>query len=78
MNGSYLGNEFNQEEIEKELTSIGANFETLEYNDLVTEHQMFCLAKKRLLVPRSNGVCPRALGGRSLVIRDLINAKTLI
>ena len=35
MNGSYLGNEFNQEEIEKELTSIGANFETLEYNDLV-------------------------------------------
>jgi hypothetical protein len=29
MKGSYLGTEFNQEEIEKELKTAGANFETL-------------------------------------------------
>jgi hypothetical protein len=31
MKGSYLGCEFNQQEIEKELNSLGANFETFEY-----------------------------------------------
>ena len=29
MKGSYLGCEFDQEQIEKELNSLGANFETL-------------------------------------------------
>ena len=28
MKGSYLGNEFDQDQIEKELNSIGAKFET--------------------------------------------------
>ena len=35
MKGSYLGCEFNQDEIEKELKSIGANFETENYDELI-------------------------------------------
>ena len=31
MKGSYLGTEFTQEEIEKELKLIGANFEIVNY-----------------------------------------------
>ena len=34
MKGSYLGTEFTQDEIEKELRSIGANFEKVNYEDL--------------------------------------------
>ena len=37
MKGSYLGTEFTQEEIEKELKSTGANFETLKYEDLINK-----------------------------------------
>ncbi len=35
MKGSYLGSEFSQDEIEKELNSIGANFETFDYENLI-------------------------------------------
>ena len=35
MKGSYLGTEFIKDEIEKELKSIGANFETFKYEDLI-------------------------------------------
>ena len=35
MNGSFLGTEYKQEDIEKELKSIGANFKTLDYEDLI-------------------------------------------
>ena len=35
MKGSLLGTEFNQDEIEKELKTIGANFETLNYEELI-------------------------------------------
>ena len=35
MKGSYLGTEFNQNQIEKELKTAGANFETLKYEDLI-------------------------------------------
>ena len=37
MNGSYLGMEFNQDNIEKELKSLGANYETLNYENLINE-----------------------------------------
>mgnify|MGYP001430865426 CR=1 FL=1 len=37
MKGSYLGTEFNEEEIKKELEIIGANFETLNYEDLINK-----------------------------------------
>ena len=35
MQGSYLGTDFNQDEIEKELKSVGANFVSLSYEKLV-------------------------------------------
>ena len=35
MKGAYLGNEYNQKEIERELTALGANFETLNYDELI-------------------------------------------
>ena len=35
MRGSFLGNEFSQEEIKKELKLVGANFQTLEYENLI-------------------------------------------
>ena len=37
MKGSYLGTEFTQEEIEKELKFIGANLETFNYEDLINK-----------------------------------------
>ena len=44
--GSYLGTEFSQEEIENELKSVGAKFETLNYEDLVIKLQNFYQTKK--------------------------------
>ena len=35
MKGSYLGNEFDQEQIEDELNSLGAKFEVLDYESLI-------------------------------------------
>ncbi len=68
MNGSYLGNEFNQEEIEKELTSIGANFETLEYNDLVNRTSDVLSYEKAVgWFQGRMEFGPRALGGRSIL-----------
>ena len=37
MKGSYLGNEFTQEEIEKSLSNFGVNYETLTYDELITK-----------------------------------------
>ncbi len=68
MNGSYLGNEFNQEEIEKELKSIGANFETLEYNDLVNRTSDVLSYEKAVgWFQGRMEFGPRALGGRSIL-----------
>ena len=41
MKGSYLGCEFNQQQIEKELNSIGANFQTFEYENLIEKTSEF-------------------------------------
>ena len=38
MKGSYLGPEFTEEEIEKELKSIGSNYETLNYDNLIKKN----------------------------------------
>ena len=48
MKGSYLGTEFNQEEIEKELNALGANFETFKYEELIDKLQNFYQMKKQL------------------------------
>ncbi len=68
MQGSYLGPEFTQKEIESQLTNAGAVFETIEENDLLS----------RTSNDLANGQAigwfqgrmefgPRALGGRSIL-----------
>ena len=68
MNGSYLGPEFTQKEIEKELNTLGANFEVLEYEDLMN------ITSENLLNEKAIGwfqgrmeFGPRALGNRSIL-----------
>ena len=48
MKGSYLGCEFNQSEIERELEAAGANFEILNYDELIDKTSDFYLVKMRL------------------------------
>ncbi len=68
MRGGYLGNEFTQKEIEKELIFLGANFETLKYKDIIK--------KTAELLSEENAIGwfqgrmefgPRALGARSIL-----------
>ena len=68
MKGSYLGTEFSQVEIEKELKSIGANFETLEYEDLINETSKLLSNEKAIgWFQGRMEFGPRALGGRSIL-----------
>ena len=48
MNGSYLGTEFNQDEIENELKTLGANFETLKYEELIDKTADFLSNEKAI------------------------------
>ena len=68
MKGSYLGNEFNQEQIEHDLNIIGANFETLEYNELI-ERTSNVLSDQKAIgwFQGRMEFGPRALGGRSIL-----------
>ena len=68
MKGSYLGTEFNQDEIEKELESVGANFETLKYDKLIERTAEF-LSKEKVIgwFQGRMEFGPRALGGRSIL-----------
>ena len=68
MKGSYLGTEFNQDEIEKELESVGANFETLKYDKLIERTAEF-LSKEKAIgwFQGRMEFGPRALGGRSIL-----------
>ena len=68
MKGAYLGDEFSQEQIEEELSQLGAKFETLKYNDLID--------KTSELISKENAIGwfqgrmefgPRALGNRSIL-----------
>ena len=68
MKGSYLGCEFDQQQIEEELNSLGANFQTFEYESLID--------KTAKLLANENAIGwfqgrmefgPRALGGRSIL-----------
>ena len=68
MNGSYLGNEFSQEEIEKELNIAGANFETLNYHDVINKTSEFILKEKAIgWFQGRMEFGPRALGARSIL-----------
>ncbi len=68
MEGSYLGPEFAQNQIEKELQSIGANFETLNYDDLINQTSEY-LSKEKAIgwFQGRMEFGPRALGGRSIL-----------
>ena len=68
MKGSYLGPEFSQEDIEKELKYVGANFETVEYNDLINKTSEFLLNEKAIgWFQGRMEFGPRALGCRSIL-----------
>ena len=68
MKGSYLGTEFNQDEIEKELKTAGANFETLNYEELIDKTAEFLSNEKAIgWFQGRMEFGPRALGGRSIL-----------
>ncbi len=68
MKGSYLGTEYNQEEIEKELKSVGANFETIQYEDLISKTADFLSDEKAIgWFQGRMEFGPRALGARSIL-----------
>ena len=68
MKGSYLGTEFDQQEIEKELKSAGANFETIEYEDLINKTAEFLSSEKAIgWFQGRMEFGPRALGARSIL-----------
>ena len=68
MKGSYLGNEFSQDEIEIELKTIGANFETLDYEELIDKTAELLSNEKAVgWFQGRMEFGPRALGGRSIL-----------
>ncbi len=68
MKGSYLGIEFTQEEIEKELKSIGANYEKVNYENLINKTSEFLSNEKAIgWFQGRMEFGPRALGGRSIL-----------
>jgi len=68
MNGSYLGNEFTQNEIEKELKNAGAKFEILNYEDLIDKTVEFLSNEKAVgWFQGRMEFGPRALGARSIL-----------
>jgi|TARA_B110001450_G_scaffold255402_1_gene282860 carbamoyltransferase len=68
MNGSYLGPEFTQENIEKELKSIGANYETVDDQKLINQTAEFLTKEKAVgWFQGRMEFGPRALGARSIL-----------
>ncbi len=68
MKGSYLGCEFDQQQIEKELNSLGAKFQTFEYENLIDETAEFLANEKAIgWFQGRMEFGPRALGGRSIL-----------
>ena len=68
MNGSYLGSDFNQEEIEKELKSVGGIYEIYEYDELISKTSDLLSNGKAIgWFQGRMEFGPRALGGRSIL-----------
>ncbi len=68
MKGSYLGPEFTDEEIEEELKLIGANYEKVNYEDLLNKISEFLSNEKAIgWFQGRMEFGPRALGGRSIL-----------
>jgi len=68
MKGSFLGSEFSQDEIEKELNSIGANYQTFDYENLINRTSEY-LSKQKAIgwFQGRMEFGPRALGARSIL-----------
>ena len=68
MNGAYLGGEFTHEQIEKELKSIGAKFEIVNYENLIDKASNY-LSKEKVIgwFQGRMEFGPRALGARSIL-----------
>ena len=68
MQGSYLGNEFSQAEIEEQLKVVGAKFETFNYDELIDKTSEY-LSKEKAIgwFQGRMEFGPRALGGRSII-----------
>jgi carbamoyltransferase len=68
MNGSYLGPEFTQDQIEKELDLIGAKFESTDYENLINRTTDY-LSKEKAIgwFQGRMEFGPRALGSRSIL-----------
>ena len=68
MKGSYLGTEFKQDEIERELKTVGAKFETLKYEELIEKTAELLSNEKAIgWFQGRMEFGPRALGGRSIL-----------
>ena len=68
MNGSYLGPEYSQDEIEKKLKEIGANFEVLDDEQLIEKIVLeLCNGKAAGWFQGRMEFGPRALGCRSIL-----------
>jgi carbamoyltransferase len=68
MNGSYLGPEFTQNQIEEELKSIGAIYETVDYEKLINQTSEHLSNQKAIgWFQGRMEFGPRALGGRSIL-----------
>jgi|TARA_B110001452_G_scaffold187972_1_gene158326 carbamoyltransferase len=68
MKGSYLGTEFTQDQIENELKKIGANFETIDYENLIESTSKYLAEEKAIgWFQGRMEFGPRALGGRSIL-----------
>ena len=68
MKGSYLGPKYTQEEIEKELNYMGANFEVLGYDDLINKTSKILSDEKAVgWFQGRMEFGPRALGARSIL-----------
>ncbi len=68
MKGSYLGTEFNQAQIENDLQSIGANFETFNYEEMINKTSDYLSNEKAVgWFQGRMEFGPRALGARSIL-----------
>ena len=68
MKGSYLGTEFNQQEIENELLSVGAKFEVFDYKKLIDKTSELLINQKAIgWFQGRMEFGPRALGARSIL-----------
>ena len=68
MAGSYLGSEFSQDQIEKELKSLGANYKVVNYENLIDQTSDYLSKEKAIGWFRGRmEFGPRALGGRSIL-----------